>query len=308
MTHRREIQMLFLERRKVLFGVLAGFAAGTVAGAGGHRIWAALGRPKAAFRDVVEEVLPREGIPTGVFFGDALQKVIAAGVLMPSKFRSVYAKKGGMPPWVAALLAGSSDTPIRLTASTASDLLNLLWPIGLATRAPFNADSPTNGPHLPRLASTAGWTLGREANGASYFDKVDALTLNPAQAALVQQVAERTYRPCCDNSALFQDCNHGSAMLGLLELAASQGMGKAKLEQVALAANSFWFPREYLKTALFFAIFEQRSWEEVAPEELLGARYSSASGWHENVNIALQMTNLIPRQSLIRMKSALCRI
>lgn len=300
--------MLFLERRKVLFGVLAGFAAGTVAGAGGHRIWTALGGPKVAFRDVVEEVLPREGVPTGVFFGDALQKVIAADVLMPSKFRSAYAKKGGMPPWVAALLSGPSDTPIRLTAATATDLLNLLWPIGLATRAPFNVDSPTNGPHLPRLASTAGWTLGREANGAAYFDKVDSLTLDPAQAALVRQVAERTYRPCCDNSALFQDCNHGSAMLGLLELAASQGMGKEKLEQVALAANSSWFPREYLKTALYFSLYEQRSWANVPPEELLSARYSSASGWQKNVNIALQVTNLIPRESLIRMNSALCRI
>lgn len=300
--------MSLFERRKVLMGVLAGFAAGTVAGAGGHRIWTGLGGPKAPFRDVTEEVLPRDGVSTGVFFGDALQKVIAADVLMPAKFRSAYAKKGGMPPWVAALLAGPSNVPIRLTAATATDLLNLLWPIGLATRAPFNADSPTNGPHLPRLASTAGWTLGREANGAAYFDKVDALTLNPARAALVRQVAERTYRPCCDNSALFQDCNHGSAMLGLLELAASQGMGKAKLEQVALAANSFWFPREYLKTALFFTIFEQRSWEELAPEELLGPRYSSASGWQENVNIALQMTSLIPRESLIRMNSALCRI
>lgn len=300
--------MSFLERRKVLMGVLAGFAAGTVAGAGGHRIWAGLRGPRVPFRDVIEEVLPRDGIQTGVSFGDALQKMIAADVLMPEKFRSVYAQRGGMPPWVAALLARPSEVPIRLTAATASDLLNLLWPIGLATRTPFNADSPTNGSHLPRLASTAGWTLGREASGAAYFDKIDALALSPAQAALVREVAERTYRPCCDNSALFQDCNHGSAMLGLLELAASQGMGKPKLEQVALAANSFWFPREYLKTALFFAIFEQRPWREVAPEELLGERYSSASGWQENVNIALQMTSLIPRESLIRMNSALCRI
>lgn len=300
--------MSFMERRKVLMGVLAGFAAGTVAGAGGHRIWTALGGPKAAFRDVLAQVVPREGIPTGLVFGDVLQKIIAAGVLEPAKLRSVYAKRGGLPPWVAALLTGPSDAPIRLSAETAPYLLTLLWPVGLATRASFNADSPTNGKYLPRLASTAGWTLGREANGAAYFDKVDALTLTPAREALVQQVAERTFRPCCDNSALFQDCNHGSAMLGILELAASQGMGKAKLEQVALAANTFWFPREYLKTALYFSLFERRSWQEVPPAELLDASYSSASGWQMNVNIALQMTSLIPRESLIRMNSALCRL
>lgn len=296
------------ERRKVLKGVLAGLAAGTVIGAGGHRIWTGLGGPGAPFRGVMEAVLPPGGIETGVSFGSVLQDLIAADVLMPAKLRSVYARKGGMPPWVAALLAGPSDAPIRLSAETATDLLYLLWPVGLATRAPFNADSPTNGAHLPRLASTAGWTLGREPNGAAYFDSVDALTLSPAQAALVQEVAARTYRPCCDNPAIFQDCNHGSAMLGLLELAASQGLQEAELERVALAANSFWFPREYLKTALFFALFEQRPWNEVPTEELLGARYSSGSGWQENVNIALQMTSLIPRQSLIRMNSAMCRL
>lgn len=300
--------MSFMERRKVLMGVLAGFAAGAVAGAGGHRIWTVLGGPKATFRDVLAQVVPREGIPTGLVFGDVLQKIIAAGVLEPAKLRSAYAKRGGLPSWVAALLAGPSDAPIRLSTETAPYLLTLLWPVGLATRASFNADSPTNGTYLPRLASTAGWTLGREANGAAFFDKVDALTLTPAQEALVQHVAERTFRPCCDNSALFQDCNHGSAMLGILELAASQGMEKAKLEQIALSANSFWFPREYLKTALFFSLFERRSWEEVPPAELLDANYSSASGWQENVNIALQMTSLIPRESLIRMKSALCRL
>ncbi len=296
------------ERRKVLTGVLAGLAAGTVLGAGGYRFWTGSGGTGPPFRGVMDAVLPPGGIATGLSFGNVLQKLIAAGALVPAKLRSVYARRGGMPPFVAALLAGPSDAPIRLGAETATDLLYLLWPVGLATRAPFNAGSPTNGAHLPRLASTAGWTLGRVANGAAYFDSVEALTLSDAQAALVREVAARTYRPCCDNPAIFQDCNHGSAMLGLLELAASQGMGKTELERVALAANSFWFPREYLKTALFFALFEQLPWREVAPADVLGARYASASGWQENINIALQMTSLIPRQSLIRMNSAMCRL
>jgi len=300
--------MASCERRKVLRGALAGLAAGTVLGAGGYRIWTGFGGPGAPFRGVMDAVLPPGGIATGVSFGDALQRIIAAGALVPEKLHAVYARKGGMKPWMAALLAGPSDAPIRLGAATANDLLTLLWPVGLATRAPFNADSPTNGAHLPRLASTAGWILGREANGAAYFDSVDALALSDAQAALVAELAARTYRPCCDNPALFQDCNHGAAMLGLLELAASQGLEMAELERVALAANSFWFPREYLKTALFFALFEQRPWAEVPPAELIGARYSSGSGWQENVNIALQMTSLIPRQSLIRMNSAMCRV
>ncbi len=294
-------------RRSFVLGALAGLAAGAALGAGGYRLWRG-GGAGAPFRDVMDAVLPAGGIDTGIAFGDSLQRIIAAGALVPGKLRAVYARRGGMKPWTAALLAGPSDAPIRLGADTANDLLTLLWPVGLATRAPFNADGPTAGPHLPRLASTAGWTLGEAPNGAVYFDSVAALALSAEQAARVAEIASRTFRPCCDNPALFQDCNHGAAMLGLLELGASQGLDTAALERVALAANSYWFPREHLKTALFFQLFEGRAWAELPPAELLGARYASASGWHETVNVALQMTSLIPRQSLIRMNSAMCRL
>lgn len=300
--------MSFMERRKVLMGVLAGFAAGTVAGAGGHRIWTALGGPKAAFRDVLAQVVPREGIPTGLVFGDVLQKIIAAGVLEPAKLRSVYAKRGGLPPWVAALLTGPSDAPIRLSAETAPYLLTLLWPVGLATRASFNADSPTNGKYLPRLASTAGWTLGREANGAAYFDKVDALTLTPAREALVQQVAERTFRPCCDNSALFQDCNHGSAMLGFLELGISQDVPRDKLLRLAKALNGYWYPDKYIAMALVFARRDGISWNNVPSEKALGADYSSLSGWRTNVARPLAKFGILPRRGNGAPRSSGCAL
>ena len=295
-------------RRKVLFGVLAGYAGGAVSGVGGYRIWRSLAGPRPAFNDLLAEVLPREGIPTGLVFGDSLQRLTAAKMLMPGKLRDVYAKRGGLPPWVESLLNSPSDIAIHFDAEAAQHLLNLLWAVGLATRTPFNEKSPTNGAHLPRLASTAGWKMGQEPNGAAYFNKVDTLALTSAQAAMVRQVAEGTYRPCCDNSALFQDCNHGSAMLGLLELAASQGREKPELERIALAANSFWFPGEYLKTALFFSLIEQRNWKDVPPADILSAKYSSASGWQATVNVGLQLTSLISRESLIRMNRSLCRL
>ncbi len=294
-------------RRGFIIGALAGLAAGTVLGAGGYRLWRG-GGPGAPFRDVMDAVLPAGGIDTGIAFGDSLQRIIAAGALVPGKLRAVYVRRGGMQPWMAALLAGPSEMPIRFDAAAANDLLTLLWPVGLATRAPFNADGPTAGPHLPRLASTAGWTLGEAPNGAVYFDSVETLALSAEQAARVAEIASRTYRPCCDNPALFQDCNHGAAMLGLLELGASRGLDTAALERVALAANSYWFPREHLKTALYLRLFEGRAWDEVPPAELIGPRFASAGGWHANVNVALQMTSLIPRQSLIRMSSAMCRL
>ena len=65
------------------------------------------------------------------------------------------------------------------------------------------------------------------------------------------------------NSTLFQDCNYGSALLGLLELAASQGATVKGLYGLALAANSFWFPDNYVKTALYFSLFHNEAWNDV---------------------------------------------
>lgn len=98
----------------------------------------------------------------------------------------------------------------------------------------------------------------------------------------------QTYRPCCDNSTFFQDCNHGSALLGLLELAASQGATSEDLYRIALVANSYWFPENYAKTALYFLHFEHKNWREVDPVRVLGADFSSASGWRQNVDARLQ--------------------
>jgi hypothetical protein len=49
---------------------------------------------------------------------------------------------------------------------------------------------------------------------------MDLIPLTAEQQALVEEVAAEIYRPCCNNSTLFPDCNHGMAMLGFLELLA----------------------------------------------------------------------------------------
>src|SRR3546814_19376416 len=90
-----------------------------------------------------------------------------------------------------------------------------------------------NGDSLYNFASTGGWTLGKEQNGGAYFNKFRIVELTPEQVALVTQVAKSTYRPCCNNSTFFQDCNHGSALLGLLHLGASQGLTENELYQAA---------------------------------------------------------------------------
>ena len=112
------------------------------------------------------------------------------------------------------------------------------------------------------------------------------------QQAMVLAVARATFRPCCNNSTLFQDCNHGSALLGLLELAASQGATLKGLYGLALTANSYWFPDNYPKTALYFSHFHRKSWRDIDPKLILSAAYSSGSGWETNVNSRLRRANV----------------
>lgn len=239
--------------------------------------------------DVIADVLPKLGIPTGVIFSNSIQMLVAAGALDPKKFR---ASERDLPGWVERLLTAPSDEPIKFSEQTAPYLVNLLWPIGLANRIRFNEKSPINTLRIPGFASTGGWSLGRQPNGYVYFNQVDAVRLSEQEEANVLAVASNTYRPCCDNSTFFQDCNHGSALLGLLELGASQGMTKDGLYGLALTANSFWFPDNYAKTALYFSHFHRTSWRDIPPKILLGPNFSSLSGCERNVDRRLRQANV----------------
>lgn len=241
--------------------------------------------------NIYEQVVPENGIDTGVTFGDALQKVIAAGALDPEKLRT---QGRALPDWVERLLAGPLEEPIVFTRERAPYLVNLLWPIGLSNQAVLNDSSPINTDRLSGFASTSGWTLGRTPNGSAYFDAVDAVRLTDRQVFLALAIATDTFRPCCDNSTFFQDCNHGSALLGLIELAVSQGRTADAVYRIALAANSHWFPEQYARTAQYFSHFENRPWKRVSAPLVLGAPFSSLSGWKQHVDAPLWRAKIAP--------------
>jgi hypothetical protein len=158
-----------------------------------------------------------------------------------------------------------------------------------------NDASPIKGKSLLTFASTSGWTLGLEANGGVYFNKVRVVDLTPDQEALATEIARKTYRPCCNNATFFQDCNHGSALLGLLELGASQGLAKDALYREALAFNSFWFPSNYVQTALYFKAVRHIDWERVDPVEIMGFDYSALGPWSKNVQAEVaKIPGLLP--------------
>lgn len=279
-----------IARRRFLLGWMASFGLGAVTGVSGLRIWNHFHNP---YGDIPEQVIPAEGIRTSVSFGDAIQKVIAAGALDPEKLRSNARSKAELPDWVEKVLSGPSKEPIILSLNTAPFLLNLFWPLGLSTKAQFNQTSPINSLKLPSFASTGGWTLGQAPNGSVYFNNVESLHLTEDQEKTVRGIAQSVFRPCCDNSTFFQDCNHGSALLGLVELAASHGATADELYRIALAANSYWFPDHYTKTALYMALYEGRRWRDVSPQLILGPRFSSLSGWQSNVVAPLRRADYL---------------
>jgi hypothetical protein len=247
-------------------------------------------------QEVAAKVLPASGYQSRVVLGDSMVKLARAGVIDRQKFEAIYAQRGGIPKELKDVLSKPSRKPILLTRSNAGVYVNLLWSLGLANRMLANDASPLNGPSRFNFASTGGWNLGKAPNGGDYFNRVAIVALSRQQEALVVRIARNTYRPCCDNSTFFQDCNHGSALLGLLALGAAQGLSEDELYREALAFNAFWFADNYLQTALYFKAVKNLEWENIDARVVMSAEYSSASGWRTNVARELAARGLLPAQ------------
>ena len=237
---------------------------------------------------------PAEGFQSRIQLGDAVLKLVEHGVIEPRKFTAVFEQRGGLPDELKDVFTQRDDRPIRVTAKNATHYLDLLWPVGLANHMAANTESPVNGPSLFRLASTGGWTLGKRDNGGYYFNAFTIVKLSADQEALVARVARNVFRPCCDNHTLLQDCNHGSAMLGLLALGAAQGLGEAELYREALGFNTFWFPSQYVLTAMYFKHVKATDWSAVDPRVVLGREFSSLGGWRANVAEEMKRRGLVP--------------
>lgn len=246
--------------------------------------------------EVTAQVLPEKGFQSKIALGDSVVKLVQNGVIDRDKFLAIYENRGGLPDELKNVLDNPLPEPILLTRQNANYYINLLWPLGLANYMSSNKESSINGKSLFNFASTGGWNLGKEENGGAYFNKFKIVELTPEQEALVTKIAQNTYRPCCNNSTFFQDCNHGSALLGLLQLGASQGLTEDELYRESLAFNSFWFPHNYIETALYFKAVKNTDWDKVDPKLVMGKDFSTISGWYSNVDAEVKRLGLVPQQ------------
>lgn len=250
-----------------------------------------LGRsaPPAAITVSDEDVLPKSGVRLPVKVWNLGRELVERGVIDKEKFIALYEGNPSLKSEAEKLLNSSDYGELVITTGNSSVVLNFLWALGLANKNPILEDktemmNPAYG-GAGNFASTGGWTIAK-GDAMNHYNMHLLVTLTSEQQELVDKVSRGIYRPCCNNSTHFPDCNHGMAMLGLLELMASQGASEEEMYKAALAANSYWFPDTYLTIAGYMK-WKGVEWKDADPKEVLGMNYSSASGFSK---VAEQVT------------------
>ena len=183
---------------------------------------------KSIVSKLEEKVLPSKGVVLPVVWGDLGVKLVEEGVIDREKFKSIYEQRGQFTEDNKKLLEEINNGKIKITNENSGYLLNLFWALGLGSKNEILEKGEMSDPRYggaERFASTGGWTLSK-GSPMDHYSKHVFFDLTPEQQALVDKVSRGIYRPCCDNSVHFPDCNHGMAMLGLLELMASAGISE----------------------------------------------------------------------------------
>jgi hypothetical protein len=216
-----------------------------------------------------------------VSYGQLGPQLVKGGAIDLPAFLAVYAAGGKpLPEAEQAILTKGSDDKIVIDGSNAHFLLNFFWAVGLANRNDILLKGPIqeNGAdQVGNYASTGGWTLAAKPV-MEVFASLPLIKLTPEQQARLQKVAEATYRPCCGNSTAFPDCNHGMAMLGVLELLAANDATEAQMFEAAEYISAFWFPKEMLQAAAYFKLTGGQDFAALDPKRMVSREIFSMTG------------------------------
>lgn len=236
--------------------------------------------PKAGIDEdkLRQRVLPAS-VELPVTWGDLGRQLVSTGVIDEKKFRDLYDQRGGLGD-EEKLLIESGNGKLVINQNNSGTILNLLWALGLGNKNEVLEEGPMMDKQYGgagNFASTGGWSLAR-GETMNHYSKHRFIELNSQQQEMAERVAKNIFRPCCDNSTYFPDCNHGMAMLALVELMAAQNVSEEDIYKYALLVNSYWFPDTYLNIAKYKQT-QGVIWEKVNQKEVLGADYSSATGY-----------------------------
>lgn len=228
-----------------------------------------------------EQVNPKDGYALPISYGDLGPQLLASGMISYEAFAAIYENSvNPLSVEQIEILQDGSDDKIVITAENAHFLLNFFWAVGLANKNSILTEGPMvqySDGQIERFASTGGWTLATRPVTELYAS-MDLIPLTAEQQKLVEDVAAAIYRPCCNNHTLFPDCNHGMAMLGVLELMAAQDAGPDEMFEAAKYLNAYWFPQQTLETAIYLQLNEGIDFINAEARLVVSDRLSSASG------------------------------
>lgn len=288
-----------LSRRSFLVNA----ATASVAMVGGIGLgFVAWGLPSVSARPAAQRAAAEQGSPTSpavahdapsadalpqsytlpIAFGQIGPNLIRAGAFDYDTFVQIH-DQGGTPLSEAqrAILREGSDAEVVIDLANARFLLNLLWAAGLANNNPVllrGALVANSQGQIEKYASTGGWTLATQPIHKLYSSSALTVLTTPQQARL-EEAASAIYRPCCDNATSFPDCNHGMAMLGLLELMAAQDASVDDMLETAKMVNRFWFPGQTQELALYREAQSGLTFASIPAREAVSAQQFSSSGF-----------------------------
>lgn len=244
---------------------------------------------------LADQIQSEKGYKTPAKYGTTGPQLLKSGAIDYQKFEGVYAQAGKpLTDEQKAILQEGSDQEVTFTSQNAYFLLNFFWALGLTNQNTILAKGPMmqNGQEQAgNFASTGGWTIGVRAPMQLYAS-TPILTLTSEQQARLEDVASAVYRPCCDNPTHFPDCNHGMAMLGLLELLASQEATEDQMFESAKYVNGYWYPQQSLEIATLFQTTRNVDFDHADARQVVSEKFSSGSGF-QAVHQWLAANNLL---------------
>jgi hypothetical protein len=234
-------------------------------------------------RSMMNQVNPPDGYTMAAVFRDVGPMLVAAGAMDTKKFINLYAQQNQpLTDEQMHILTKESAVNIVITPQNAYFLLNFFWALGLVndnkilTEGLMMAGGKSQ---VGSFASTGGWTIGAKP-AEDLFASMKIINLTDEQQARLEEVTAAVYRPCCNNPTNFPDCNHGMAMLGLLELMASQGASTDQMFEVAKYVTAFWYPQQMLEVATVFKVVENVDFAEADSRQIVSSQFASESGLH----------------------------
>ncbi len=278
-------------RRRLALKAFILLAVFLIGGGGGYLVGSKIGhgamestadaRKDELARTLMQQVNPPDGYQIQVVFGEVGPQMLAAGAIDLDKFTRLYLQaKKPLTDDQTTILTKGSDNKVVINPQNAYFLLNFFWALGLVNEN----EILTKGPMVSRgrdqvggFASTGGWTIGTKSP-TELFASTQIISLTDEQQARLREVAAEVYRPCCDNPTHFPDCNHGMAMLGLLELMASQNASTEQMLEAAKYVTAYWYPQQMLEIAIAFKAAKNVDFTQADAKSVVSPQYASLSG------------------------------